>query len=56
MTISKEKIREFQRIYKEVFGIEISETEAQIKGATLLRIIYVISKPKIKSPEMPISK
>lgn len=45
MELSDEKIREFQEIYKEHFGTEISKEEAHRDGLKLLRLIKILYAP-----------
>lgn len=43
--LSDENIKEFQEIYKEVVGKEISATEAVMQGSQLVRLMEIIYKP-----------
>ena len=43
--LSDEDVAEFQKIYKEHFGKEISKEDAYTKGATLLRLVQLIYRP-----------
>lgn len=45
MVLSDENIKEFQALYKEHFGIEISKTDAYENGRKLLRLISLIYRP-----------
>lgn len=45
MVLSDEHIKEFQVLYKEHFGVEISKEEARENGAKLLRLISLIYRP-----------
>lgn len=46
MVLSDENIKEFQELYKEHFGIEISKEDARENGTKLLRLISLIYCPK----------
>ena len=46
MVLSDENIKEFQELYKEHFGIEISKEDARENGTKLLRLISLIYRPK----------
>ena len=46
MTLSDEKVIEFQKIYKEHFGKEISKEDARENGIKLLQLISVLYRPK----------
>lgn len=46
MILSDEKIIEFQVLYKEHFGKEISKEDAYKQGEKLLRLISIIYRPK----------
>ena len=43
--LSEEQIKEFQRIYKNYYGKEISRDEAYEQGVKLIRLIQLIYKP-----------
>lgn len=45
MVLSDENIREFQAIYKEHFGTEISKEEAYKNGLKLLQLIRILYTP-----------
>lgn len=45
MKLSKEAIIEFKQIFKEEYGIELSDGEALAKGMLLLRLMKAIYKP-----------
>ena len=47
--LSDKQITEFQNIYKNYFGEEISREEACEKGTKLLRLIELIYKPITES-------
>ena len=51
MPLKKEAIREFQEIYKEKFGEEISDQRALELGNNLLNLFKVIYKPISKNNE-----
>ena len=43
--LSDEQIKQFQILYKNRFGKEISREEAYEKGAKLIRLVELIYKP-----------
>jgi len=43
--LSEEQIKEFQRIYKNFYGKEISREDAYEQGVKLIRLIQLIYKP-----------
>lgn len=45
MVLSDENIKEFQELYKEHFGVEISKADAYENGTKLLRLISLIYRP-----------
>jgi len=45
MTLSDEHIKEFQQLYKEHFGKEISAEDARENGAKLLRLVSLMYRP-----------
>ena len=44
MVISDEHIAEFQKLYKEHFGIELNEAQTLEKGLRLIRLVEVVSR------------
>lgn len=46
MNLSDEKIIEFQKLYKEHFGKEISKKDATEQGIKLLQLISILFRPK----------
>lgn len=48
MELSEEDITEYQEIYKEQFGEEVSREEAYKQGINLLRLLEVVYKPSTK--------
>lgn len=48
--ISKEGLEEFIKIYREEFGILLSNEEALEKAIPILNLIKVLVKPKEKIP------
>ena len=60
MVLSDEQIREFQEIYKEHFGTEISKEEAYENGTKLLRLISLLYHPvdqeKLQTVAAPYAK
>jgi hypothetical protein len=51
MALSDEQISEFQEIYKEHFGTEISKEGAYQNGIKLLRLVELIYKPTDEAPQ-----
>jgi len=45
MNLSDEKVIEFQNLYKEHFGEEISKKDAYEQGIKLLQLISVLYRP-----------
>lgn len=45
MVLSDEHIREFQKMYEEHFGVQISKEDAYENGVKLLRLISLIYRP-----------
>ncbi len=45
MSLSKESIDEFKRIWKKHFGTDISDEKAREDGGRLLRLVEIIYKP-----------
>lgn len=56
MDLSDEQISEFQEIYKEHFGTEISKEDAYQNGIKLLRLVELIYKPDDEAPQVEINK
>ena len=52
MDLSDAQIREFQEIYKEHFGTEISKEEAYKNGLKLLQLIKVLYAPTKETDEL----
>ena len=46
MTLSDEKVIEFQKLYKEHFGKDISKEDARENGIKLLELISILYRPK----------
>ncbi len=51
MKLSQKAIVEFQTIYKQEYGIELSEAEALEKAIKLLRLFKVVYKPIKKTTQ-----
>ena len=51
MGLSKEAINEFKKIYREELGEEISDSEAQEMGESLLSLFKIIYRPIPKTEE-----
>jgi len=45
MVLSDENVKEFQELYKEHFGKEISKEDARENGTKLLRLIALLYRP-----------
>ena len=45
MILSDEKIIEFQNLYKEHFGIDLSKAEAYEQGMKLLNLVSIVYRP-----------
>jgi hypothetical protein len=54
--LSEEQINEFQRIYKNYYGKEISRDEAYEQGVKLIRLIELIYKPMTKEQFQRVEK
>lgn len=48
MRLDKQALREFQEIYKEEFGKEITESEAEEMGSKFLDLYLLLCKPTKK--------
>lgn len=44
MVISDEHIAEFQKLYQEHFGVELTKAQGLEKGLRLIRLVEVISR------------
>ena len=44
MVISDEHIADFQKLYKEHFGVELTKAQALEKGLRLIRLVEVVSR------------
>jgi hypothetical protein len=53
MVLSDEHIREFQALYLEHFGKEISVDEAREDGAKLVRLISILYRPTEQNETEP---
>lgn len=56
MHLSNEHILQFQSLYKEHFGKEISKEEAHEKGIKLLRLVQLINKPMTNEEFLEVQK
>ena len=54
MVLSDENIREFQTIYKDHFGTEISKEEACANGLKLLQLIRILYTPHGKGKKVEV--
>lgn len=48
MVLSDDDIQQFQTIYKERFGKELSKQDAYEQGIKLLRLLSIVYKPMTK--------
>ena len=46
MALSDENIIEFQKLYREHFGKDISKEDAQKQGIKLLKLVSIVYRPK----------
>ena len=46
--LSDEQIKQFQALYKDAFGLEISKEEALSKGTKLVRLFELVYQPITK--------
>ncbi len=44
MAIADEHIAEFQKLYQEHFGVELTKAQALEKGLRLIRLVEVVSR------------
>jgi hypothetical protein len=51
MRLSTKAISEFKQIYKNQFGVELTDDETNTKGLELLKFFQVMSKPIPKENE-----
>lgn len=56
MHLSNEHILQFQTLYKECFGKEISMEEAHEKGLKLLRLVQLTYEPMTKEEFLQVRK
>ena len=54
--LSQEQIKQFQTLYKNRFGKEISREEAYEQGAKLIRLIELIYKPMTENEYKQLQK
>lgn len=48
MKLSEEAIKDFQKVYKEVFGIEIPYDQAKKEAHVLMRLMYIALQKRLK--------
>lgn len=48
MMISNERVQEFKKLYKNRFGVELSDAKAREKSSALVRFLKIIYKPMTK--------
>lgn len=51
MEISKKGIEKFKKIYKQEFGVSLSDNDTLEKGQRVLRLFKIIYRPLPKTPE-----
>lgn len=51
MFLSDQAVKEFKEIYKDKFGVELSDEEAMTKGEDFLRFMKLILSPMPKKNE-----
>lgn len=51
MRLTDEQIANYQKIYLDIFGEEISKEDALVQGMALLRLVKVLSRPPDNSKE-----
>jgi hypothetical protein len=51
MRLTDAQIANYQKIYLDIFGEEISKEDALVQGMALLRLVKVLSKSSDKSKE-----
>jgi hypothetical protein len=44
MTLTKEELDEFKRLYKEEYGVDLTDAQAFDKGSRLVRLLKVVLK------------
>ena len=44
MVLADEHITEFQKLYKEHFGVELTKAQALEKGLRLIRLVEIVSR------------
>ena len=54
--ISKERLKEFKKIYKKRFGKNLSDQSALEKAIKLLRLVKIIYKPMTKEEHDKVQK
>ncbi len=53
MVIADEHIAEFQKLYKEHFGVELTKAQALEKGLRLIRLMEVVSRATAYEQNQP---
>ncbi|MFH0795986.1 MAG: hypothetical protein V2A65_02900 [Candidatus Omnitrophota bacterium] len=54
--LSETQVKEFQNLYKQRFGRDISREEAYEKGVSLIRLIKILAKPKTENDSVSFQK
>jgi hypothetical protein len=45
MTLTQKELDEFKRLYKEEYGVDLTDAQAFDKGSRLVRLLKVVLKP-----------
>jgi hypothetical protein len=53
MGIADEHIAEFQKLYKEHFGVELTKAQALEKGLRLIRLVEIVSRATANEQNQP---
>jgi len=53
MGIAEEHIAEFQKLYKEHFGVELTKAQALEKGLRLIRLVEIVSRATANEQNQP---
>lgn len=48
MKLSEQAIKDFQKVYKEVFGIDIEYEMAKEEAEVLMRLMYIVLQKRLK--------
>ena len=56
MMLTEKDLNEFKRLYKEEFGVELTDAQALDKGGRLVRLLEVVLKANVDSEKKPPQK